>query len=256
MIKQTLPLTISLLALLVGCATVQPTTRKEPALTTDMQKSSYAQGVQYMELLQHNETPIDGELFLLGMNDVLNKTPLRLNQEQLQRGRDWVYVQQMLYMDRSSKKNIVRGEAFLKDNKNKAGVISLASGLQYKILTENKQRQKPTLKDTVSMRYKITKLNGELFYSTEKEPMAPEVRINTMIKGWQEALLLMPVGSKWELYVPGPLAYGETVAPEGKLEPNELMIIEVALLDIKPPGSEPENQSTKISPVIKRTSSW
>ncbi|MEQ1545858.1 FKBP-type peptidyl-prolyl cis-trans isomerase N-terminal domain-containing protein [Methyloglobulus sp.] len=112
MTKLTLPLSIGLLMLLTGCATTPPIPSKGPVLTTDMQKSSYAQGVQYVELLQRNEIPIDGELFLLGINDVLNKQPMRLNSEQLQRGKDWVYVQQMLYMDRTSKKNIADGELF------------------------------------------------------------------------------------------------------------------------------------------------
>jgi FKBP-type peptidyl-prolyl cis-trans isomerase len=233
-------MTILLIILLTGCATTTSSTKPEenkPILQSDRQKSSYAQGVLYMRNLQQSETPLDPDLFLLGVNDVLNQTPPRLNPEQLTRGRDWVYVQQMLYMDRTGKKNIAKGKAFLKDNKNKDGVVSLPSGVQYKILSEGKSKQKPTLTDTVSMHYKITKLNGELFYSTEKEPEAPGVQVNTIIKGWQEALLLMPVNSTWELYVPGPLAYGENVAPEGKIEPNETMIITVELTGINIPAS-------------------
>jgi FKBP-type peptidyl-prolyl cis-trans isomerase len=233
-------MTIPLIISLTDCTTTTSSTKPEEnksILQSDRQKSSYAQGFLYMKNLQQNETPLDPDLFLLGVNDVLNQTPSRLNPEQLTRGRDWVYVQQMLYMDRTSKKNIAKGEAFLKDNKNKDGVVSLPSGVQYKILTKGKSKQKPILTDTVSMHYKITKLNGELFYSTEKEPEAPGVQVNTMIKGWQEALLLMPTGSKWELYVPGPLAYGDNVAPEGKIEPNETMIINVELTGINMPVS-------------------
>lgn len=255
MTKLTLPLSIGLLMLLTGCATTPPIPSKEPVLTTDMQKSSYAQGVQYVELLQRNEIPIDGELFLLGINDVLNKQPMRLNSEQLQRGKDWVYVQQMLYMDRTSKKNIADGAAFLKQNKNKAGVVSLPSGVQYKILTDSKNKQKPTLKDTVAMNYKVRKLDGEVFFSTEKEPKTPIVKVNAVIPGWQEALLKMPVGSKWELYVPGTLAYGENVAPEGKLKPNELMVIETELVEINPVQTI-SSKGSAIKPVIKKTSSW
>jgi FKBP-type peptidyl-prolyl cis-trans isomerase FklB len=236
MTKRTLPLTISLLALSVGCATMQPTLSKETVLTTDMQKSSYAQGVLYMKNLQQSEIPLDPDLFMLGISDVLDKTPLRLNPEQLVRGRDWVYVQQMLYTERTSQKNEAEGDAFLKTNKNKAGVVTLASGVQYKILIEGKSKQKPTLKDTVTMRYRITRLNGELFSSTENTPKVPDVAVNTIMQGWQEPLLLMTVGSKWELYVPGSLAYGEAGAPEGKLGANETMIFNVELIGIKPPS--------------------
>jgi FKBP-type peptidyl-prolyl cis-trans isomerase FklB len=238
MTKRTLSLIIGLLALVVGCATTQSTINKDPDLTTDMQKSSYAQGVNYMKMLQQNEIPIDRDLFLLGLNDVLNKTPLRLSPEQLLRGRDWVYVQQMLYTERTSQKNGAEGEAFLKANKNKAGVVTLASGVQYKILAEGKSKQKPTVKDTVVMRYRITRINGELFSSTENTPQVPEVAVNSIMEGWQEPLLLMTVGSKWELYVPGHLAYGEAGAPEGKLGPNETMIFNVELIGIKPPSSD------------------
>jgi hypothetical protein len=104
MTKRTLSLSIGLLMLLTGCATTPPIPSKGPVLTTDMQKSSYAQGILYMKNLQLSEIPLDKDLFLLGKKDVLNKTPPSLNPEQLTRGRDWVYVQQMLYMDRTSKK--------------------------------------------------------------------------------------------------------------------------------------------------------
>ncbi|MEQ1557664.1 MAG: FKBP-type peptidyl-prolyl cis-trans isomerase N-terminal domain-containing protein [Methyloglobulus sp.] len=256
--KPLFPLAICSLTLIIGCATTQsptPVASKEPVLSTDMQKSSYAQGVQYAELLQRNEIPVDGDLFLLGINDVLNKKPMRLNPEQLQRGKDWLYVQQMLYMDRTSKKNIADGDAFLKQNKNKAGVVSLPSGVQYKIISGSKNKQKPTLKDTVAMNYKVRKLDGEVFFSTEKEPKAPIVKVSTVIPGWQKALLKMPVGSKWELYVPGPLAYGENVAPEGKLKPNELMVIETELVEINPVQTISSKDSAS-KPIITKTSSW
>ncbi|WP_349027416.1 FKBP-type peptidyl-prolyl cis-trans isomerase [Methyloglobulus sp.] len=127
--------------------------------------------------------------------------------------------------------------------------------MQYKILTDSKNKQKPTLKDTVAMNYKVRKLDGEVFFSTEKEPKTPIVKVNAVIPGWQEALLKMPVGSKWELYVPGTLAYGENVAPEGKLKPNELMVIETELVEINPVQTI-SSKGPAIKPVIKKTSSW
>jgi FKBP-type peptidyl-prolyl cis-trans isomerase len=201
---------------------------------------------------------LDTDLFLLGIKDVLNKTPLRLNPEQLTRGWDWVCVQQMLYTERTSQKNGTAGEAFLRANKTKADVVTLASGVQYKMLIEGKSKQKPRITDTVSMRYRISKINGELFASTETKPKIPEVAVNSIMRGWQEALLLMTVGSKWELYVPGALAYGEDGAPEGKLGPNETMIIAVELISIKPQSSRAKVKAQKVGSDsgIKPSSSW
>jgi FKBP-type peptidyl-prolyl cis-trans isomerase FklB len=247
-------LTLAITALLLGCVANPPTENKAPVLSSDMQKSSYAQGVQYIQLLQQSEIPLDTELFLFGVNDVLAKKPLRLNSEQLQRGRDWVYVQQMLYLDRTSKKNLADGEAFLNQNKTKDGIVNLSSGVQYKVLADSGKAYKPTLNDTVALRYRIRKLNGEEVFATDSKSKLEAIKVATVLNGWQEALLLMPESSKWQLYVPGPLAYGENVAPESKIKPNELMIIDVELVDINPPISAVNNSSTK--PIIKKTSSW
>jgi len=252
--KRILFLKLALPALMAGCATNPPEANRAPVLTTDIQKSSYSQGVQYMDFLQQNEIPLDTGLFLQGINDVLTKQPLRLNPQQLQRGRDWVYVQQMLHMDRTSKNNIAEGEAFLKKNKTEAGIASLASGVQYKVLAGSSQTLTPTLKDTVAMHYRIKKRNGEVFFATDNKSGPEVLKVNSVLKGWQEALLLMPEGSKWEIYVPGPLAYGENVAPESKIKPNELIIIEVELVDINPPVAMTNNAGA--TPVIKKTSSW
>ncbi len=247
-------LTLALPALLLGCAANPPTDSKAPVLSTDMQKSSYAQGVQYIQVLQQSEIPLDTELFLLGINDVLAKQPLRLGSGQLQRGRDWVYVQQMLYLDRTSKQNLADGEAFLQQNKTKAGIVSLASGVQYKVLADSGKALKPTLNDTVAIRYRIKTANGEAVFATDSTSKPEAIKVANVLKGWQEALLLMPEGSKWEIYVPGPLAYGENVAPESKVKPNELMVIDVELVAINPPTSAANNASAK--PIIKKTSSW
>lgn len=163
-------LTLVVTVLLIGCATNPPTDSKAPVMSTNIQKSSYAQGVKYIQLLQQSEIPLDTELFLLGANDVLAKKPLRLNSEQLQRGKDWVYVQQMLYLDRTSKKNLADGEAFLNQNKTKDGIVSLASGVQYKVLADSGKTLKPTFKDTVALRYRIKNLTARRFLPRTAHP--------------------------------------------------------------------------------------
>ncbi len=229
--------------LTAGCATNTTTNtannspENQPVLQTDMQKSSYAQGVQYMNNLQQSKIPLDQDLFVLGMNDALNKAPLRLKPEQLQRGQDWVFVQQLLYNEKVGKENVLKGKVFLDANKQKPGIHTTASGLQYKILTDGNGTKKPTIKDTALIRYRIARLDGEELTSTEKTPNPSEVPLTNLLKGWQEAMLMMTVGSKWQIYVPSSLAYGEAGAPEGKVQQNETLVIDVELVGIKPPST-------------------
>jgi FKBP-type peptidyl-prolyl cis-trans isomerase FklB len=129
-----------------------------------------------------------------------------------------------------AQKNLEIGKKFLEENKNKPGVITTASGLQYQVITEGKG-PKPTLNDQVKCHYHGTLIDGTVFDSSveSKEPIT--FAINGVIKGWTEALQLMPVGSKWKLFIPAELAYGE-VAQGDKIKGNSALIFEVELLEI------------------------
>ncbi|NOS73396.1 MAG: hypothetical protein HOP36_02405 [Methyloglobulus sp.] len=255
-------ITIIVLLLSNGCATTTPTNSTKPAenkplLESDMQKSSYAQGFLYMKHLQKSDIPLDRDLFLLGMNDALNKTPTHLNPEQLQRGQDWVYVQQFLYKEKVGAENLKKGEAFLAANKTKPDVKTTTSGLQYKVLADGKSNRKPKFQDKVQMRYRMSRLNGEELSNTENSAKAQELPVKGLIKGWQEALLMMTEGSKWQLYVPPGLALGESGTPEGNIQPNETLIIDVEVLEIKPPASaKTKALATGPSGDIKPSSRW
>ncbi|MDO9162539.1 MAG: FKBP-type peptidyl-prolyl cis-trans isomerase N-terminal domain-containing protein [Methylococcaceae bacterium] len=224
---------VMLLLFLAGCSTtsIKPVENKL-LLQSDLQKSSYAQGVQYMKNLQQSEIPLDQALFVQGLNDVLNKKLLRLNPAELQKGQDWVFVQQVLHNEKVAAENLKIGKAFLDANKQKPGVQTTASGLQYKILMSGKSARKPNLSDTLQLRYRITRLDGQELTSTEKDSKIPEVQVDGLIKGWQEAMLLMTEGAKWQLFVPSDLAYGEVGAPDGRLGPNETLIYDVELVAI------------------------
>ena len=127
-------------------------------------------------------------------------------------------------------KNKKDGEAFLAANKKKDGVITLPSGLQYKILKEG-TGAKPTASQTVKCNYRGTFINGKEFDSSEIHGGPAEFPVGGVIKGWIEALQLMPVGSKWQLFVPSDLAYG----PNGQgqmIGPNAALIFEIELLSI------------------------
>ena len=131
---------------------------------------------------------------------------------------------------RSAKTN-AHAVKFLMENKNKEGVITLPSGLQYKVITEGTGRT-PTATDTVSTHYCGTLLDGREFDSSYKRNEPTEFPVNRVIKGWTEALQLMKEGSKWILYIPPHLAYGERGAG-GLIGPNETLIFEIELLQVK-----------------------
>ena len=122
------------------------------------------------------------------------------------------------------------GEAFLAENKTKEGIVTLASGLQYKILTEG-TGVIPTADDTVKCHYEGSLINGEVFDSSVKRGEPAEFPVGGVIQGWVEALQLMPVGSKWTLYVPSELAYGSHGAGQS-IGPNETLLFDVELLAI------------------------
>jgi FKBP-type peptidyl-prolyl cis-trans isomerase FklB len=122
------------------------------------------------------------------------------------------------------------GDAFLAANKAKEGVVTLPSGLEYKILTEG-TGPKPTQNDTVTCNYRGTLLNGTEFDSSYKRGHPETFPVSGVIKGWTEALQLMPVGSKWQLFIPADMAYGDRGAG-GDIGPGETLIFEVELLSI------------------------
>lgn len=130
-----------------------------------------------------------------------------------------------------SDKNKAAGEKFLSENKNKPGVVTLADGLQYKIIKQGKGK-KPVDGDTVTVNYAGKLINGTEFDSSYKRGEPTSFEINNVIPGWTEALKLMPEGSTWELYIPASLAYGEQGAPPA-IGPNETLIFKVDLIAVK-----------------------
>ena len=134
--------------------------------------------------------------------------------------------------EQESTKNEAEGKAFLEKNKTKEGIVTTESGLQYKIVTKGTGK-KPTAEETVECNYKGTLIDGTEFDSSEKNGGPVKFKVGQVIPGWTEALKLMPVGSKWELYIPGELAYGPRGA--GKvIGPNSTLIFEVELVSIVP----------------------
>ena len=131
------------------------------------------------------------------------------------------------------------GEAFLAANKTKEGVVTLPSGLQYKIIKEG-NGPKPTAEDTVLCNYRGTLVDNTEFDSSYKRGEPLKIPVGGVIKGWTEAIQLMPAGSKWQLFIPSDLAYGERGAPGSPIGPNSTLVFEVELISIEPKAAPKE----------------
>jgi FKBP-type peptidyl-prolyl cis-trans isomerase len=210
-------------------------------LKTDNDKASYAIGLNIGDNLHKQSVPVNPDMLALGLKDALTggkplmtddevKATLTAFQNQMRKTQE----EKMAAEGSANKKE---GDAFLAANKAKAGVVTLPSGLQYKILTAG-TGPKPTAADTVVCNYKGTLINGTEFDSSYKRGQPATFPVGQVIKGWTEALQLMPVGSKWQLFVPADLAYGDRGAGPD-IGPNATLIFDVELLSIKPAGLPP-----------------
>lgn len=193
-----------------------------------MDKLSYALGMSMASNLMNSGLKnIDVDSFVKAFTEIMdNKTPSMSPQEANQILQDYFTKQQ----DEMLNKNLEAGKAFLEENKKKEGVIALPSGLQYEILNEG-DGDIPKATDKVKCHYHGTLLDGTVFDSSVQRGQPAVFGVNQVIKGWVEALQLMSVGSKWRLFIPSNLAYGEQGAG-GSIEPNSTLIFDVELLGI------------------------
>ena len=148
-----------------------------------------------------------------------------------------------------AEKNLMEAQQYLDKNRQNPGVKTLPSGLQYEVMKENEKSKRenapsPSASDLATVHYKGTLINGTEFDSSYSRNEPAEFPVNGVIPAWTEALQLMPVGSKWQLFVPSKLAYGERGAG-GVIEPNSTLIFEVELLQIKGSGSAPQPRTQK-----------
>jgi FKBP-type peptidyl-prolyl cis-trans isomerase FklB len=201
-------------------------------LKTDKDKLSYALGADMGSNLKKFDIDINADLYVKGMKDALSGDVLLTDQEirtlimALQKD---VQTKQQEKMKVQAEKNKKEGEAFLAENKKKEGVKTLPSGLEYKVITEGKGKS-PSATDTVTVHYKGTLIDGTEFDSSYKRNAPATFPVNGVIRGWTEALQLMKEGSKWELFIPANLAYGESGRPG--IPPNSVLIFEVELMKI------------------------
>jgi FKBP-type peptidyl-prolyl cis-trans isomerase FklB len=208
------------------------------ALKTQKEKASYALGMKIGGDLRKQgvNAAVDPALAARGFKDALAGNKLQLTDDEmravLMQLQSEVRDKQQAKAHEEGVAARKQGQDFLAANKGKEGVVTLPSGLQYKILKEG-VGPKPTANDTVSCNYRGTLLNGKEFDSSYKTGKAEPVSfpVSGVIKGWTEALQLMPVGSKWQLFIPADMAYGDRGAG-GDIGPGETLIFEVELLSI------------------------
>jgi FKBP-type peptidyl-prolyl cis-trans isomerase FklB len=213
------------------------------ALTTTKQKASYAIGMNWGTGLHRQGIDVDNPALIQGMKDALAGGKTLLTEDEarsaLMQLQKEMQEKQQAKAAQEGEANKKEGDAFLAANKTKEGVVTLPSGLQYKILTPG-TGPKPTASDSVVCNYKGTLINGSEFDSSYKRGEPATFPVTGVIKGWTEALQLMPVGSKWQLFIPPDLAYGPRGTPGGPIGPNATLIFEVELISIKEKNPLPD----------------
>ena len=213
-----------------------PAAKPKPlTLTTQKDKVSYAVGMSMAKTLQRDSLDVNPDILVKGLRDVLAGNKPLLTDEQagatLSALQQEMRAKQQERAQQAGLSNKKEGDDFLAANKGKEGVVTLPSGLQYKILKQG-TGPKPAASDSVVCNYRGTLINGTEFDSSYKRGQPATFPVGGVIKGWTEALQLMPVGSKWQLFVPSNLAYGERGAG-ADIGPNATLIFEVELISIQ-----------------------
>ena len=216
-----------------------PKAKTPSVLKTDKQKDSYAIGMDIGNNISGQKFDIDLELLIRGLKDVIGKKDTLFTKEehakQMTAFRTRMIAKAKARRDAEAAdkfaKQRKKGEDFLAANKKKEGVKVTESGLQYKVLKSG-DGATPTKSDSVVTHYRGTLINGTEFDSSYKRGKPAEFRVGGVIAGWTEALQLMKVGDKWQLYIPYKLAYGERGAG-ADIKPFSTLIFDIELLEVK-----------------------
>ena len=195
------------------------------------EKISYIIGRDMASNLKKQGIDIEAESFIKGMKEVLEGKPSSLSQEEVQQAMMALQQEMARKQDASGSDNKQAGEAFLAENKNKEGVKTLPSGLQYQVLQEGSGKS-PSKTDTVTTHYHGTLIDGTVFDSSYQRNEPATFPVNGVIAGWTEALQMMKEGAKWRLFIPSNLAYGAQGAGSD-IGPNSTLIFDVELLSVK-----------------------
>lgn len=197
---------------------------------TFQEKVSYIIGRDMATNLKKQGIDIEAASFTQGLNDVLEGKPSSLSQAEVQQAMTQLQQEMSQKQGASSTENQKAGEAFLAENKNKEGVETLPSGLQYQILKEGTGKS-PSASDQVTTHYHGTLIDGTVFDSSYERGQPATFPVNGVIAGWTEALQKMKEGAKWRLFIPSDLAYGSQGAGD-VIGPNSTLIFDVELISV------------------------
>lgn len=208
---------------------------EEISLKEKKDKVSYAIGLDVGNAMKKQSIDIDTDIFVKGFKDALSGGKKLMTDDEIREtmtafSREMADKQKET-MNKLTEKNKQEGDAFLAENKKKDGVKTLPSGLQYKVITEGTGKT-PKAGDTVTVNYRGTLIDGTEFDSSFKRGQPATFPVNGVIKGWTEALQLMKEGTKWQVFIPSDLAYGDKGAG-GMIGPNAVLIFDVELISIK-----------------------
>lgn len=248
--KKTLAIAFIFLLLGLGACSkpgATPAALKKEDLDSQKKKVSYAIGLDIGKNFKARFMDIDLDVMLQGLQAGRTAATPLLTDEEIQKVMG-EYQQEMMKADQGrrqvqGKENLAKAEAFLKENGQKPGVKTTASGLQYKVITEG-AGPRPLESDTVKVHYRGNLLDGTEFDSSYKRNEPAVFPLKNVIKGWSEALQLMRVGSKYQVVLPSSLAYGEQGAGQ-VIGPNAALVFEVELLGIEKPGEELQRGTTE-----------
>ncbi len=220
---------------------------QDAALKTQKDKVSYIIGTIVARDMQSQGIDLNADLFMKGFRDVLSGAKPAISdqdaQETMSAFKNEMAAKQQAAMKKVAEENKTQEEAFLRENKKKAGVHTLESGLEYKVIKEG-TGSKPTLYDKVTVNYRGTLIDGTEFDSSYKRNQPATFQVNGVISGWSEALPLMKTGSVWQLFIPSKLAYGEAGAGNGVIPPNAMLTFEVELISIGDVAPSPGGAAT------------
>jgi FKBP-type peptidyl-prolyl cis-trans isomerase FklB len=244
-VRYGISLWMGLILCLSGARAGEPASGESTELPDQISKVSYGIGMNLGRQWRQQEVPINVDILMKGLKDAMEGRTTLMTDEEMQSTLTSYQTQHRARMEEKRKQqgqqNLADGEKFLAENKAKAGVVTLPSGLQYKIINEG-QGDSPTAHDQVTVNYRGTLIDGTEFDSSFKRGTPATFGVSGVIKGWTEALLLMKPGSKWELYIPSALAYGERGSGP-QIGPNSTLIFEVELISVKkqepPPVPDP-----------------
>lgn len=229
--KKLLPFALTLLCLGV----VAPAHAQNGAPTSQKEKLSYALGMNFAQTMKSRGVEIDPGMFDAAVRDVLAGNKLQMTQDQtravFEAADREMQTKQQSAMKPVIDKNKATGAAFLTANKVKDGVKTLPDGLQYKVLAEG-SGPTPKATDTVTVKYRGTLIDGTEFDASDKHGGTASFPVNGVIPGWTEALQKMNVGSKWQLFLPSDLAYGDRGTPDGSIQPGSTLLFDVELVKI------------------------